>query len=295
MRASPDSSALPGPGVGPLPLSVSIVCCNNRETVGRTVESVRSLAAEIIALDSGSTDGTVELLRGLGVTVVHQVWLGFVRQKQAALERCRQPWVLHLDSDESLEPALAESVRAALVRDDRGVAAYEVNRKVWYAGRFLEHAWQPERRVRLARRGCVRWGGADPHDALEVIPAPQRDANDPVARRAVRIERLRGDLRHDSIPTVAGFLAKQAGHAQVAAASARAQGRGGSLASLLVSPSAEFAKQVLLRSAWRDGWRGWVAAAASTAAVIMKHAALLELTHAPESSAAPGRIAGPAA
>ena len=146
--------------------------------------SIRGLAAEVVALDSGSTDGTIPLLRSHGVTIVDQPWLGFVRQKRAALDRCSQPWALHLDSDESLEPRLRESIERALSHDDPAVVGYEVNRKVWYAGRFLEHAWQPEWRLRLVRRGAARWAGEDPHDSMEIIA------------RGGRVGRLAGDLRH---------------------------------------------------------------------------------------------------
>lgn len=250
----------------PLPLSISIVCRDNEATLPRVLESIRGLASEVIALDSGSTDGTIPLLRSHGVTVVEQPWLGFVKQKQAALERCTRPWVLHLDSDESLEPALRASIESALARDNPQVAGYEMNRKVWYAGSFLEHAWQPEWRLRLVRREAARWTGDDPHDALEMI-APGR-----------RVERLAGDLRHDSIPSLAEFLEKQARHARVAARAQHARGRRGSIASLVFSPLGEFAKQMVARAAWRDGWRGWAAASASSAAVAMKHACLLELS-----------------
>lgn len=259
-----------------LPLSISIVCCNNEATLPRVLASIRGLAEEVIALDSGSTDGTIPLLESEGAAVVRQPWLGFVKQKQAALDRCTRPWVLHLDSDESLEPALRASIERALGRNDADVAGYEVNRKVWYAGAFLEHAWQPEWRLRLVRRDRARWTGDDPHDALTLTAGG-------------RMEHLAGDLRHDSIPSIAEFLEKQARHARVAAAAQRARGRRGSLASLVFSPLGEFGKQMISRAAWRDGRRGWIVAAASTVAVAMKHAALLETDLTTESMGRHGR------
>lgn len=256
----------------PLPLSISIVCFNNEATIGRVLASIRGLARQVVALDSGSTDGTIEMLRAEGVTVVDQPWLGYVKQKQAALERCDQPWILHLDSDESLEPELRAAIEKTLRADDASLAGCTVNRKVWYAGAPLNHAWQPERRLRLVRKGAARWGGYDPHDDLELIPG--------AAGRATRIDHLPGDLRHDSILSISDFLARQARHAQTAAAALAARGRKGSVARLVFSPLGEFAKQIVVRSAWRDGWRGWVAAGASSAAVVMKHAALIEATRA---------------
>ncbi len=266
---SPDQPA----ATAPLPLSVATVCCNNRATIGRLLESVQGLSAEIIAVDSGSTDSTIDMLKAAGARVVHQPWLGYVRQKQAALDLCTKPWVLHLDSDESVEPALRRSIEGALQRDDPDIAGYEINRKVWYAGAFLEHTWQPEWRLRLVRRGRARWGGYDPHDDLQLI-APTNGATGAPAR----IDRLSGDMRHDTMPSLGEFLERQARHARTAAASQFTMGRRGSLMRMVISPAGEWLKQVVLRSAWRDGWRGMAAATASSVGVAMKHALLLEAT-----------------
>ena len=88
-------------------LSVSIVCKDNASTIGRTLESVKGLvgaAGEIVAVDSGSTDGTIAMLEAAGARVVRSAWMGHVKTKQFALEQCAREWVLCLDSD---EPAIA--------------------------------------------------------------------------------------------------------------------------------------------------------------------------------------------
>src|SRR4029077_4245626 len=88
-------------------LSVAIVCKDNAATIGRTLDSVRGLAGEIVAVDSGSTDGTIGMLDAAGARVIRSEWLGHVKTKQKAMEACTRDWVLCLDSDESLEPELA--------------------------------------------------------------------------------------------------------------------------------------------------------------------------------------------
>ncbi len=246
-------------------LSVAIVCKDNAPTVGRTLESVAGLASEVVALDSGSTDATPEILARHGARIERVAWQGHVRTKQAALDACRSDWILALDSDESLTPRLRASIEAALARNDPAIAAYEVNRKVWWNGAPLEHAWQPEWRLRLTRRGSARWGGDDPHDALALTA------------RQGRVERLEGDLRHDSIHTLADFLRKQVFLSRIAAESLRARGERGSVFRLVTSPPAAWLKQVLIKQAWRDGWHGWCAASAVAAAALMKHAILLDL------------------
>jgi glycosyltransferase involved in cell wall biosynthesis len=247
-----------------LPLSISIVCRNNQATIGRTLASVAGLAAEIVAVDSGSTDGTLELLARHGARVIPTQWKGYVATKQMALESCTQPWVLALDSDESLEPELRAAIERALASEGSAVG-YRVNRRVWYRHRPLRHAWQPEWRLRLVRRELARWEGLDPHDRL-ALPG------------SARIEDLRGDLRHDSIGTFAEFLGKQAGHARLMAQSMHAEGRRGSVLALVTSPAGALLKQLILKQAWRDGWPGWVAAASTGCSALMKHAILLELS-----------------
>src|SRR5215468_6088436 len=129
-----DQAETPQTIAGPLPLSVSIVCRNNDRTIGRTIDSVAGLATEIVAVDSGSTDGTIPLLERHRARIIRTDWKGHVATKQMALEACTGDWVLSLDSDESLEPDLQASIREALDRNDQRAHGYEVNRKVWYRG-----------------------------------------------------------------------------------------------------------------------------------------------------------------
>lgn len=266
--SSADATAAP-PGEGPLALSIAIVCKNNESTIGRTLESVRGLASEIVAVDSGSTDATIPMLEAAGARVIRSDWLGYVRTKQKAVDHCTQPWVLVLDSDESADEPLRASIRERVTRDDPGVAGYWVNRKVWYFGRYLEHAWQPEWRLRLVRRERLHCAGVDPHDELLVVgPGP------------TRTDRLRGTLRHDSFTTISEHLGKQVGHARVGAASKHAAGARGSCARLILSPAGAMFRQMVLKSAWRDGWRGWLAASSTAVGTLMKHMILIELARA---------------
>lgn len=253
----------------PLPLSVAIVCKNNERTIGRVLGSVAALAAEIVAVDSGSTDGTLSLLEKHGARVIRTEWRGFVATKQLALEECRQPWVLCLDSDESVEPDLGAAIAEVARRDDPLIAGARVNRKIWYRGRFLEYAWQPERRLRLVRRGRARWAGLDPHDRMEILPG-----------ESARVVDLAGTLRHDAFLTFVEQLAKNVGHSRVAARALYDSGGRASRFRLLTSPAGAFFKQLILKQAWRDGRAGWMAAATVAANALMKHVALLEIAEA---------------
>jgi len=260
----------------PLPLSIAIVCKNNEDTIGRTLESVRHLASEIVAVDSGSTDDTIPILQKAGATIIESDWLGHVATKQLALDHCTQDWVFCIDSDESLLSRLATHVERVVKTP---VAhGYTVNRKVYYRNKPLNYAWQPEWRLRLIKRGEFKWGGLDPHDQLQ-----------PIAGRNPSIAQLQGSLRHDSIGDFATFLTKQAQHAETMARSMRREGRKGSVLRLALSPPGAFFKQLIVKQAWRDGWAGWVAASSTGIATAMKHATLLELTRAHKTHPDPER------
>jgi glycosyltransferase involved in cell wall biosynthesis len=267
-----------------LDLSAAIVCRNNAATIGRTLDSLTARGeyagglqvGEIVAVDSGSTDGTIERIEAAAsertsVRVVRSEWLGHVRTKQKALEACTRTWVLCIDSDEAVELDLAAAIRrellpAAPAGAGPSVDAFTLNRKVFYRGRPLNYAWQPEWRVRLVRAGRAAWNGLDPHDVLEPAAGAKRGS-------------LTGTLRHDSIGTFAEFLGKQAVHARTMAASLHAAGKRSSYTRLAVSPILAGLKQLVVKRAFMDGYAGWLAAATSAAGTLMKHAALIELTN----------------
>lgn len=246
-----------------LDLSVSIIARDAERTIGETLRSVRDLARRIVVVDSGSTDRTVELCRAAGADVIEHEWAGHVKQKQFALEQCDTTWVLSLDSDESLDGESAGAVRDAVAGDDEGVAGYAINRRVRFGGTFLRHAWQPEWRTRLVRRRRAHWGGYDPHDRLDVDG---------------RVERLPGLIVHDSFTGVPDLVMKSARHGLTAAESSFRMGRRGSRLALAVSPPAAVLKQLVLKSAWLDGWPGLCAAFAMGIHAAAKHMRLVELT-----------------
>jgi len=243
----------------PLPgLFAALTTFESMRTISQSLESLRGLCERVVVIDSGSTDGTVDLCLEAGAVVVHQRWLGQVAQKQLAIDRCEGArWVLLLDSDESLEPTLQESIRSALTADDPAIAGYELNRKLWFLGGWLHHAYQPEWRLRLIRWGRGRVVGIPPHDRMEADGA---------------VGRLRGDLRHDSWVDARDMLRRQLEYARVAAEQNAA---GGGLLDLLVRPTAAFLKQALLRRGILDGRRGLVASGGAASASLMKHLLLM--------------------
>lgn len=259
-RSNPDA---------PADLSVAIVCRNNADTIGRVLDSCRGLASQLVVVDSGSTDGTLELVEACRawaeVVLLETHWRGHIATKQLALRACTRRHALALDSDEPMTPDLVASVRDACACD---IPAARVNRVVEYRGRLLKHCWQPEPRLRLVRTdlvasGHAAWGGLDPHDKLDVRGHP--------------VEDLPGTLIHESFPTFERHLSNQLKLQAVAARSLHAAGKRGSPWKLITSPPGAFLKQVVMKGAWRDGRAGWLAGGTAAAGALMKHMILLEL------------------
>lgn len=243
-------------------LCVVIIACDAQRTIKKTLQSVQGIASRVIVVDSGSTDETKNICREMSVEIVDHEWEGYGKQKQFALGLCDNSWILSLDSDESLDSDLAKEITRVIQKNDPAINGYEMNRRFWFGGKELRHAWQPEWKTRLVRHGRGRWIG-NYHERLEVDG---------------RVERLGGLLVHDAVIDTKDYVLKQAKHGVQAAEVYFEQGQRSSIAKLLISPTATVFKQVVLRSAWLDGWQGWVAAFGGGLHTTAKHMRLLELT-----------------
>lgn len=149
-----------------LPLSVAIITLNEAERLPDCLASV-AFAVEVVVVDSGSTDQTLEIAREFGARVVAEPWRGFGPQKQFAIDQCRQEWILSLDADERVPPETANEIREILVAP--GCDAYEFPRKNYFSGRWIKRmGWWPDRVIRLFRKESGRMSPHQVHEAVLV-------------------------------------------------------------------------------------------------------------------------------
>jgi glycosyltransferase involved in cell wall biosynthesis len=136
-------------------LSVAIVACNEAENIRRTLASI-AWANEIVFIDSGSTDGTVDIARQYNATIFHEPWKGYGPQVNSALDKCTGPWILNLDADEVVTPALATEIQR-LLAGQPAFDGYTVPRLNLIFGRWMRHGGlHPDRKLRLFRKGFAR-------------------------------------------------------------------------------------------------------------------------------------------
>lgn len=241
--------------MGDKKLSVCVVAFNEERNIGRCLESVR-WADEIIVVDSHSTDRTVEIARRYTDRVIAQTWLGYVAQKNFALEKATGEWVLCLDADEEVSPELAEEIRG-IVRGGGAADGWSMPRRTRYLGRWIKHGgWYPDRKLRLIRKGRGRWGGADPHDKLIVDG---------------RVERLRHPINHynyrdfaDQIQTIQKF-------SDVAVAGLPSCNRFACVLKMIFHPPVKFLECYVWKAGFLDGLPGFIIAVASSFYVFVKH------------------------
>jgi glycosyltransferase involved in cell wall biosynthesis len=244
-----------------LALSVAVITLNEEENLSRCLESIRDLASEIVVVDSGSTDQTRDVADRFGAIFKVHAWPGYMAQKNIALQRCTQPWVLCLDADEAVSPELAAALRQLFADGEPREHGFLVNRLNFYLGQWIQHSWYPEWRLRLTRRSGARWVGLDVHEKLEVQGATRR---------------LSGDLLHWPFDSVQDHLQKSLDYARLSADSYARDGRCFRWYNMVFSPLLAFLKVLVVKSGWRDGWRGWVIAGTKWVNVFAKYSFLLE-------------------
>ncbi|MBL7923338.1 MAG: glycosyltransferase family 2 protein [Bacteroidia bacterium] len=244
-------------------LSVVIITFNEEKNIRRCMESVAGLGDEILVVDSGSTDGTVEIARSLGATLVHQPFLGYIEQKNFATGKASHDWVLALDADEALSSELKADI--ARVMQEPSVKGYTMNRLTCYCGVWVRHGgWYPDVKLRLYQRSAGTWAGTNPHDRYRFH------------EETVTMQ-LKGDILHYSYSSLSDHLKQIDRFSTIGARALYEKGETGSLLKLFYKPPARFIRNYILRRGFLDGLTGFIIGVNSAHAVFLKYLRLYYL------------------
>ena len=261
-------------------LSVVLITYNEEVNLSRTLESVKALVGdgqgEIIVVDSGSSDGTVEIAKSFGAKVFAEEWKGFAAQKNSALEKATGEWILSLDADEELDGELQQSILSTLeglkrvddlerqadvhpfmmegaqaevaeyigVKPGRDLAGIWLARKNEFLGRWIRHGgFWPDPKLRLFRRGCGRFEARAVHETIKV------DGRTGTLNR--------GAIQHHCYPTISDYIEHMNRYSSLAAEMVVAEGRTGfSVINIALRPWLTFVYNYFLRLGFLDGREG---------------------------------------
>ena len=242
-------------------LSAVIITRNEEENLPRCLDSVK-FADEIVVVDSGSTDRTLDIAREFGATVCETEWRGFGFSKRDGVAKATGDWVLSIDADEEVSAELAEEIQA-VVRDSHSVAGFHIPRRTEFLGRWIMHSgWYPDPVLRLFRKECGNFDEA-------LVP------------EKVILEGetglLKNDLLHYSYPSLEDYFRKFNRYTSLAAREAHQNGRKVGVRYVLVNPLVKFVKQYVVKGGFLDGLEGLILAILSACYVMVKYAKIRDL------------------
>jgi glycosyltransferase involved in cell wall biosynthesis len=225
-----------------LSLSVVIITKNEEANLTRTLQSV-AWADEIVIVDSGSTDRTREIAQSFHAKFFVEEWKRFAAQKNSALQKASGDWVLSLDADEEVAPALSEEIRQTLAANP-SATGFWIPRKNFFLGRWIRHGgFYPDPKLRLFRRGAGQFEERLVHEDIRI--------SGPTAQ-------LHNHLLHHAYPTLESYLEHMNRYSSLGAEMAVAANRraGFSFLDIVVRPRLTFFYNYFLRAGFLDGREG---------------------------------------
>jgi len=246
-------------------ITACIITFNEERNIRRCIESLEGVVDEIIVVDSFSTDKTEDICREKKVTFIKQEFLGYVQQKNFALQNSSNEWVLSLDADEALSPGLKESILRLKKQGEKDFDGYRFNRLTNYCGYWVKHCgWYPDTKLRLVNRHKAKWDGIQIHEKLILTE------NTPTGF-------LKGDLLHYSYYTREDHLRQIEHFGNISAKELFERGKKTNYAIISAKVVFQFIKSFFIKRGFLDGKTGFTISRLSAYATYRKHVKLLLL------------------
>ncbi|HET8761761.1 MAG TPA: glycosyltransferase family 2 protein [Nitrospiria bacterium] len=245
-------------------LSVTIVAQDEETDIAECVASA-AWADEVVVVDGGSRDRTVELAERAGARVIRQPWMGYAAQKNFAIERATHDWVFSLDADERVTPDLREEIARVL-----GTASprdgYYVPRRSYFLGQWMRHGgWYPDYNLRLFRRDKGRFRPREVHECVDV---------------AGSVGYLTAPIDHYTYRTLSEYAQRMDRYSSLAATELLKRGSRPGWTDVVVRPALTFARMFVAKAGFRDGMRGLLLAGCYASYTFFKYAKAWEAARA---------------
>lgn len=241
-----------------IPVSVVIVTKDEERNIRDALESVRDFE-DIVVLDAFSSDGTPAICREYTSRVYQQEWMGYARQKQAAVDRAERQWVLILDADERVTPELKKEISETI--QEGAFSGYYLPRKSFFLGRWMRHSgWWPDHILRLFRKDTAYIEPREVHEKVVVNGA---------------VGYLKEPLEHYTYRTISDYIRKMENYSTLSAQELGDK-KDAPLISMALNPFAVFIKMFFLRQGFRDGMHGFILAGLYSFYTFLKYAKVWE-------------------
>jgi glycosyltransferase involved in cell wall biosynthesis len=235
-------------------VTATLITLNEAANIADALASI-AWADEILVIDSGSTDDTVPLARNAGARVEVRAWPGYSAQKNYAASVASHDWILSLDADERVTPALAEEIKR-LLASEPARRGYRVPRISHYLGRWIRGTdWYPDYQLRLYDRRAGRWNGRVVHESVALDGEPGV---------------LGSDLQHYPYRDISHHLGTIDRYTTLAAQQMRADGNVPSLAAVALHPPFAFLRNYVLRRGFLNGGAGFTVSVLNSYYVFLK-------------------------
>ncbi|KAF0248039.1 MAG: lipopolysaccharide biosynthesis glycosyltransferase [bacterium] len=245
-----------------MPISVTIITCNEETNISAALESVK-WASEIIVVDSESSDNTVTIACQFTDKVIIKPWLGFALQKQFAAEQATGDWILSIDADERVTPTLAEEIKKVIKDSNNQYDGFYISRQNYYLNKAIYHSgWAPDYQLRLYKKGKGQWEGNFVHESVTLNG---------------KVGKLQAKLDHYSIQSLAAHHKRLNRYTTLAANQLCSRGKQAKTIDLLVRPIMAIFRSYVWRLGILDGFAGIIIAYFAAYYVFLKYAKAWEI------------------
>ncbi len=243
-------------------ISVIIITFNEERNIAATLDAASKVATEIIVADSGSTDKTKEICLEKNIQFFYQPWLGYGEQRNAAVSKATNDYILVLDADEVLDDVLIDCIRK-LQQNGFAEKIYSLHRRNFYFGKFMLHGMErADIKPRLYHKNFAKWNNKLVHEALEYVAG-------------LKVTKLKGYLLHYTYRAISEYTAKTDKYTSLGAQEYYLQGKSEpGFLKLVLSPAFTFMNAYFIKAGFLDGWHGWILAKLQANAVLQKYAKL---------------------
>lgn len=242
--------------------SAVIITKNEVDNIARCIQSLLPVTEDILIIDSGSTDHTIEIAKGLGAKVIETKWLGYSETKNFGNKEAENDWIISIDADEVISESLQHTIKNLSPQEN---TVYILNRMTNYCGKWIKYSgWFPDKKVRIFNKKEIYWQGEFVHETLH-IPS-----------HYIQIE-LSGILEHYSYKSLDDHWERLNKYAELSAKEMFKKGKKANFIKLHIAPAYRFFRTLILKKGILDGKEGWIISSRNAYMVRKKYRLLQQL------------------